>query len=378
MKRRFLNTLIPALTILSLSACAGGKDIKTSAAAKPAAELLSYSAGTEITDVIEDDLPAEPEKTSVAVPVVTEADIPKTDDAADVTTETEAAYPEDTSVQEELIPTAAPTPQPDHSKMPDKIKNELAPAVITAASKGETEKTDLLMAQIFDIDPYWADKLQRILDYWKEVNKESYIYLFPDVDRIREDVIKNGMDTTAFWGREIFSSALPADDSLCFVIAGFELNNDGTPKTEMIDRLVLAIGCAQKYPNAYILLTGGPTAMGNSEATEADVMADWLIKHGVSKEKLIIENSSTMTFENAVFSYPVIRQDHPQINKLAIVSSDYHIPMCAVLFEAQCILSEDDDYHMEVCANVGCITSGYFFPMDEHKRQLIHIIENLP
>lgn len=376
MKLSFLKTMIPAFMILSLSACTGGEDVKASAAGPPV-ELITRSEGTEILDINEDTLPAEPEELPSAVPLITEADLPDTENINE-TAETLVTDVEDTFEEEEPVPSATPTPLPDHSKMPEKIRDELAPAVITAASKGETEKTGLLMAQIFDIDPYWADKLQRILDYWKEVNKDSYIYLFPDVDRIRDDVIKNGMDTTAFWGREIFSSPLPSDDSLCFVIAGFELNNDGTPKTEMIDRLVLAIGCAQKYPNAYILLTGGPTAMGNSNATEADVMADWLIQHGVSKEKLIIENSSTMTFENAVFSYPIIRQDHPQINKLAIVSSDYHIPMCAVLFEAQCILNEDNDFHMEVCANVGCITSGYFFPMDEHKRQLIHILENMP
>lgn len=376
MKRRFINILIPSLLLVICSAC--GKEQKTEEKAyAPPIELMAESPSQDIFNTTETVLPEETEINNADLPIVTEADAVDEKEGIYEPVEpvTEA---EPTAYEPEALPEATPTPFQTHDTMPAKIKNDLAPAVITAASKGEKNKVDTLMAQIFDVDPYWADRLQCVLDYWEQVNKDYFIYLFPDVDRIRDDVIRNGMDTTAFWGREMFSTPLPSDDSLCFVIAGFELNDNGTPKTEMIDRLVLAIGCAQKYPNAYILLTGGPTAVGNPNATEADVMADWLKEHGVAENRLIVENKSTMTFENATFSYPIIKRDHPQIKKLAIVSSDYHIPMCAVLFQAECILNEEETFGMEVCANVGCITSGYNFPIDEHKRQLIHILESMP
>ena len=270
-----------------------------------------------------------------------------------------------------------PTPTPIPAVIPYNIRTNLAPSLISAKGAGDSQKTEAVLGQIWDEDPAWADKFRAVTEHWDKVNAEGYVNVFTDTEYIRDDVIQNGMKTTAFNGRLMFPEKLPEDESLCFIVAGFELQSNGAPKKEMIDRLVIALGCAQQYPNSYVLLTGGPTAMGNPSATEADVMADWLEDHGVSRERLIVENRSTITFENALFAYDILQKEYPQIAELAIVSSDYHIPLCSILFEARCLLKADEDSTIHVIANIGSITTGYSFGIKEQGRQLTDMIREI-
>ena len=54
---------------------------------------------------------------------------------------------------------------------------------------------------------------------------------------------------------------LPDDDSLCIVILGYSLSPYGEVRDELMTRLDAGIEVAEKYPNAYILVTGGGTAL---------------------------------------------------------------------------------------------------------------------
>ena len=58
---------------------------------------------------------------------------------------------------------------------------------------------------------------------------------------------------------------------------------------ELADRLNVALASAEKYPNAYILCTGGGTASKNAKVTEAGQMAQWLTDRGISQERIITE-----------------------------------------------------------------------------------------
>ena len=58
-------------------------------------------------------------------------------------------------------------------------------------------------------------------------------------------------------------------------------------------RLEKALECAEKYPNALVMCTGGGTASGNPDATEAGQMCRWLEEHGISSDRLIAEASQT-------------------------------------------------------------------------------------
>ncbi len=131
---------------------------------------------------------------------------------------------------------------------------------------------------------------------------------------------------------------LPDTDELCIVVLGFQLNPDGSMKDELIERLCVAVDSAVKYPNAYIVCTGGGTAAENGSATEAGEMAKFLITCGIDSSRIIVEDNSITTAQNAIFTYDILTSLYPSVKKLAIISSDYHIATGELLFKAEAIL----------------------------------------
>ena len=67
-------------------------------------------------------------------------------------------------------------------------------------------------------------------------------------------------------------------------------------------------------------------------------MAKWLEKQGIDKKRIIIEDNSITTAQNAIFTYDILTSLYPSVKKLAIVSSDYHIATGELLFKAEAIL----------------------------------------
>ena len=126
---------------------------------------------------------------------------------------------------------------------------------------------------------------------------------------------------------------LPGDDSLCIVVMGFGLNPDGSIRQELKNRLEVAMSLAGKYPNAYVLVTGGQTGAVDG-VTEAGQMADWLQKNGLAKSRIIQETQSLSTTANAVNTYKLLTRAYPQVDSIAVVTSDYHIAQSCAMFAA--------------------------------------------
>ena len=171
-----------------------------------------------------------------------------------------------------------------------------------------------LLKELKSVDPDAADRWNRILTLWKAVNTDL---------QVNDGVLPDG---------------LPDTDELCMVALGFQLNADGTMREELIERLGVVRASAEKYPNALIVCTGGGTATENEAATEAGKMAEWLIENGIAAERIIVEDQSLTTAQNAIYTYNILSQGYPQVKQLAIVSSDYHIATGTLLFEAEAIL----------------------------------------
>jgi uncharacterized SAM-binding protein YcdF (DUF218 family) len=126
-------------------------------------------------------------------------------------------------------------------------------------------------------------------------------------------------------------------------------------RPELVSRLNVVLRSAQKYPNALIVCTGGPTAADKKDATEAGRMRDWLISKGIPAERVFAENESLSTVQNAVFTLNLLEENAPQVRQLAIISSDYHIPTGILLFEARSILSAaDTSLRLRVVSNASC------------------------
>lgn len=178
-----------------------------------------------------------------------------------------------------------------------------------------------LLDELEAVDPEQADDWRKIMEKWEyAVNElESPYGCLPD--------------------------GLPQDDSLCIVVMGYVLNPNGTMRDELVGRCQVALNSWKKYPNAYIICTGGGTASGNSNATEAGQMVKWLVEHGVDENKVIAEKKSLSSEQNALNSVDILKAQYPQVDSIALISSDYHLRRCYVLFEAALALNDwDGDY----------------------------------
>ena len=175
-----------------------------------------------------------------------------------------------------------------------------------------------LLEELSALDPAAGAKWERIMDLWKSAEAGPAVH---------EGILPDG---------------LPETDELCMVVLGFQLNPDGSMKDELIERLKVALASADKYPNAFIVCTGGGTAAENASATEAGKMAEWLIDNGVDPQRVIVEDGSLTTAQNAIFTYQILTEQYPQVKHLAIVSSDYHIATGALLFGAEAVLQAEE------------------------------------
>lgn len=188
-----------------------------------------------------------------------------------------------------------------------------------------------VLSELKAVDERKYEEWSQIMDYWAYVNDEMVV------------------------NTKVAPDGLVDDDSMCIVVLGFALNDDGSMKEELIGRLTVALETAKKYPNAYVACTGGGTAKDNPDATEADQMAAWLIEQGLDESRLIVENKSKSTVQNAQFTYAILRADYPQIKSLCMVTSDYHVQRGCLLYYSQCLLSayEAGDQILEIISNAG-------------------------
>ena len=191
-------------------------------------------------------------------------------------------------------------------------------AVYYGAHGGEADAAvNSLLEELRGQDAELGEKWTAIMDLWREAQS-------PDLP-IHEGILPDGLAQT---------------NELCLVVLGFQLNPDGSMKDELIHRLEVAKACAEKYPNAVIVCTGGGTAANNPEATEAGRMAQWLADSGIDPERVLIEDRSLTTAQNAIFTFEMLKERCPQVTELAIISSDYHIATGTLLFGAEAILEE--------------------------------------
>ncbi len=205
------------------------------------------------------------------------------------------------------------------------------------------EKVSSLLAELKQQDSRKGELWTEIMDYWDYANKELKV----NTDRLPE--------------------GLPNDDTLAITVLGFELNDDGTMQDELVGRLTVALNCAQQYPNAYVICTGGGTAKNNPDVTEGGLMGEWMLSHGLDKNRLIIEDQSRTTAENASNSYDILLRDYPQVNSVALISSSYHIAWGSLLFEAAFLrsASEKGTPEIHVISNSSCRIENNIYLWDE-------------
>ncbi len=214
-----------------------------------------------------------------------------------------------------LFTAACSVPEPQHRNTQEIIEE----LVTDYGSYGEDAayRMEELLQELGASDEDLGLRWKKIIDVWKQLGTapEPHDNVLPD--------------------------GLPDTDELCIVALGFQLNPDGTMRDELVERLKVVLNSAARYPDSLIVCTGGGTASENKQATEAGEMAKWLIENGVNEDRVIVEDKSLTTAQNAIYTYDILTEQYPEVKKLAIVSSDYHIATGTLLFTAESILRAD-------------------------------------
>lgn len=223
----------------------------------------------------------------------------------------------DTSVSE-TVDNSSDTGENESTVEDEKSRDQeiIESLAVGYASAGDdyNDKIDELSGELTELDADKAARWNSIMELWKNIDETLVI---------NYDVLPDG---------------LPETNELCIIVLGFQLNEDGTMKDELIERLKVAKASAEKYPESYVVCTGGGTAKNNESATEAGEMAKWLIENGISEDRVIVEDKSITTAQNAIYTFEILADKYPEVNSLAIVSSDYHIRTGWLLFTAEATL----------------------------------------
>lgn len=104
------------------------------------------------------------------------------------------------------------------------------------------------------------------------------------------------------------------------VVLGAQVNPDGSPSVQLEWRLNKALEMYKAQP-MQIVVTGAQGA--DEPATEASVMAAWLIARGVLPEHVLMDDTSFNTMENLANAVKLLSRSTVD---LLIVTSDYHLP----------------------------------------------------
>lgn len=131
--------------------------------------------------------------------------------------------------------------------------------------------------------------------------------------------------------RTPFRTSVPygmSDESLAIVILGYALADDGSMQEPLIERLKQGLAAARAYPNAKVIVTGGVPKQG---ITEAEAMKKWLVDRGVDPKRIIMEDKSTDTVENALFANAILEQE--DIRLVILVTSASHMRRALTLFQ---------------------------------------------
>ena len=87
----------------------------------------------------------------------------------------------------------------------------------------------------------------------------------------------------------------------------------------LLERARRALQYLEENPETKAVLSGG---QGEGEdISEAQAMCNYLVEHGIDRERLILEGRSTSTTENLKFSLEIIGLDH----SVGVVTNNFHV-----------------------------------------------------
>ena len=103
------------------------------------------------------------------------------------------------------------------------------------------------------------------------------------------------------------------------IVLGAQVRESG-PSLVLRYRLDAAIEYLSENPDTICIVSGGKGA--NEPFSEAEGMADYLIKMGIDKERILLEDQSRNTEQNIRFSKVLMKESY---NGVGIVTNNFHV-----------------------------------------------------
>lgn len=104
------------------------------------------------------------------------------------------------------------------------------------------------------------------------------------------------------------------------IVLGCALHGE-IPSYMLSDRLSVALSVLERNPEAVCVVSGGKGV--RETITEAEAMRRYLVRRGISAERIILEDRSTSTEENLRYSAEILRNAGIS-GKTVVVTSDFH------------------------------------------------------
>lgn len=119
------------------------------------------------------------------------------------------------------------------------------------------------------------------------------------------------------------------------ILGGFEDGwvsggRPGLAVNESAERLTESVRLARRYPDAKIVFTGGSGAFLRPGLDAATPVGRYLADVGIARERIVLEDKSRNTHENATFSRDILKPKPGQ--RWLLVTSAYHMPRSVGIF----------------------------------------------
>src|SRR3954453_11147145 len=101
---------------------------------------------------------------------------------------------------------------------------------------------------------------------------------------------------------------------------------------EAAERVIAMADLARRYPEAQILFSGGGSTLLLDETPEAAALGQFVGTLGVAKDRLVFEDRSRTTYENAIFSRELAAPKPGE--RWLLVTSAWHMPRSIGCFRA--------------------------------------------
>jgi uncharacterized SAM-binding protein YcdF (DUF218 family) len=122
------------------------------------------------------------------------------------------------------------------------------------------------------------------------------------------------------------------------VLTGMASYNNDLKRLELGrhgDRVWQAVDLYHRKKVKKILISGDSGSLSDRGLHEAKQLGEVLKRAGIPSEDLIIEGKSQNTYQNALYTTKLIKEKHPELKKLLLVTSSTHMRRSLGCFEKQ-------------------------------------------